>query len=197
MKPLLLLGCGGHAKSVIDVLEMNNEWKLIGLVGLPEQLGLEVLGYRVIGDDKDLPELKNQANHAFLAMGQLPSAKIRQKLATKIDNLGFHSPKIISPNAVISPNACIKAGTFVGHGAIINASATIGRHCIINSMSLIEHDAIVENYCHISTGAIVNGGLQIGAGSFIGSGAMLREGLNLPPNTIIHAGKRVMGWPLL
>ena len=33
--------------------------------------------------------------------------------------------------------------------------------------------------------------------SFIGSGAMIREELNLPPLTVIGAGKRVMGWPLL
>ena len=42
----------------------------------------------------------------------------------------------------------------------------------------------------------MNGGVCIGSGSFIGSGSMLREYLELPPRTIISAGKSVMGWPL-
>ena len=38
---------------------------------------------------------------------------------------------------------------------------------------------------------LINGGVN-GTSSFIGSGAVLREGLNLPPKTVISAGKRVM-----
>ena len=52
---------------------------------------------------------------------------------------------------------------------------------------------MIGDYCHVSTGAIVNGGVKIGASSFIGSGAVLREGIDLPPKTVISAGKRVMG----
>ena len=54
---------------------------------------------------------------------------------------------------------------------------------------------MISDYCHISTGALVNGGVKIGTASFVGSGAVLREGIRLPPHTVIGAGKRVMGWP--
>ena len=33
--PLLLIGCGGHARSLIDVVETSGRWHVLGLVGLP------------------------------------------------------------------------------------------------------------------------------------------------------------------
>ena len=34
MKQLLLIGCGGHARSLIELTESNDEWQIYGLVGL-------------------------------------------------------------------------------------------------------------------------------------------------------------------
>ena len=58
--PLLLIGCGGHARSLIDVVESSG-CHILGLVGLPEQVGEEVLGYPVLGCDQDLPSLRHSA----------------------------------------------------------------------------------------------------------------------------------------
>jgi sugar O-acyltransferase (sialic acid O-acetyltransferase NeuD family) len=196
-EPLLLIGCGGHARSLIDVVESSARWHVLGLVGLPEQVGEEVLGYPVLGCDQELPSLRQQCAHALLAVGQIGLSSQRQRLAAELKCLGFALPVVISGRAHVSPHAQLGSGTSVGHGVIVNAGATVGDHCILNSNSLIEHDAVISDYCHISTGALVNGGVKIGMGSFIGSGTVLREGLNLPPQTVISAGKRVMGWPML
>jgi sugar O-acyltransferase (sialic acid O-acetyltransferase NeuD family) len=197
MKPLLLIGCGGHARSLMDVIETAGEWRIHGLVGLPDQVGSEVLGRPVIGSDTDLPTLRDTCPAAVLAIGQLPNPELRQRLATRLKELGFHFPVLMSPHAVVSPHSRLGAGTVVGHGAIVNAGAIVGAHCILNSRALIDHDVRIGDHCHVSTGALVNGGVEIGNGSFVGSGAMLREGLQLPAGTVISAGKRVMGWPLL
>lgn len=196
MKPLLLLGCGGHARSLIDLIEAEGQWHIHGLVGLPEQVGSNVLGYPVIGADADLPFLRGACSAALLAIGQLPDSVPRQRLAVLLLQLGFHCPVMISPHAVVSRHAQLGAGTVVAHGAIVNAGAVVGAHCILNSRALIEHDVQLGDHCHVSTGALVNGGVSLGPGSFIGSGAMLREGLHLPSGTVISAGKRVMGWPM-
>jgi sugar O-acyltransferase (sialic acid O-acetyltransferase NeuD family) len=196
MKPLLLIGCGGHARSVIDLIESIGQWRIHGLMGLPEQVGSSVLGYSVIGSDADLPSLREYCPAAVLAIGQLPCPGPRQRLAAQLEQLGFQCPALISPHAVVSRHAHLGAGTTVGHGAIVNAGAEVGAHCILNSGALIEHDVQIGDHCHISTGALVNGGVRVGSGSFIGSGTMIREGLELPHQTAIGAGKRVMGWPL-
>ena len=197
MKPLLLLGCGGHARSLIDLIEAEGQWCIHGLVGLPEQVGANVPGYPVVGADEDLPNLRGTCTSAVLAIGQLPDPAPRKLLATLLEKLNFHCPVLISPHAVVGRHALLGAGTVVGHGAIVDAGAVVGSHCIPNTRALIEHDAQLGDHCHVSTGALVNGGVQLGSGCFIGSGAMLRDRLQLPAGTVISAGKRVMGWPLL
>lgn len=195
-EPLLLIGCGGHARSLIDVVESSGRWHVLGLVGLPEQVGKKLLGYSVLGSDQDLSLLRQQCAHALLAVGQIGLPSHRQRLASELERFAFSLPAVISGRAHVSRHVQLGSGTSVGHGVIVNAGASVGDYCILNSNALIEHDAVIGDYCHISTGALVNGGAMIGEGSFIGSGAVLREGLNLPPQTVISAGKRVMGWPM-
>lgn len=195
-EPLLLIGCGGHARSLIDVVESSSLWHVVGLVGLPEQVGEKVLGYPVVGSDHDLPSLRQQCDHALLAVGQIGLSNQRQQLVVRLMQCDFVLPVVISGLAHVSRHARLGLGTSVGHGAVVNAGVRVGDHCILNSNCLIEHDAVIGDYCHISTGTLVNGGVKIGHSSFIGSGVVLREGLDLPPQTLISAGKRVMGWPM-
>ena len=196
MKPLLLIGCGGHARSLIDLIESTSKWSIVGLVGLPGEVGSRVLGHPVIGSDIDFPKLRVRCESVILAVGQLPSPTLRKNLVAKLEHYQFQFPVLISPHAVVSRHTRLGPGTTIGHGAIINAGAVVGRHCIVNSSSLVEHDVAIGDYCHISTGALVNGSVRIGSGSFVGSGAVLREGLEFPPLTVISAGKRVMSWPV-
>ncbi len=195
-EPVLLIGCGGHARSLIDVVESSGHWHVLGLVGLPEQVGQEVLGYPVIGSDEDLPSLRQLCINALMAVGQIGLSTHRQRLAAELERLEFGLPVVISGHAHVSRHAQLGAGTSVGHGVIVNAGVNVGNYSILNSNALIEHDVLIGDYCHISTGALINGGVKIGDGSFIGSGAVLRQGLNLPVQTVISAGKRVMGWPI-
>lgn len=197
MKPILLIGCGGHARSLIELVESAGIWRIRGLVGLPDQVNTRVLNYQVIGCDADLAALRKKCPSAVLAIGQLPDPTARQRLSRRLDKHGFVYPVLVSPHAVVSRHARLGQGSTVGHGVIVNAATVVGDHCILNSRALIEHDVQIGSYCHISTGAIINGGVRIGSGSFIGSGSILREGLELPDNTVIGAGKRIMGWPLL
>lgn len=197
MKPIIIIGCGGHSRSLIELIESTAEWSIVGLVGLSEQVGRRVLGYPVIGTDCDLPVLRAKCDSVLLAIGQLPDPTQRQALVAELENHSFKFPTVVSPHAVVSKHATLSSGTTVGHGAIVNAGAVIGKHCILNTSSLIEHDAVIGEYCHVSTGALVNGGVRIGPGSFIGSGAIIRDGIKLPRNTVVSAGTRVMGWPLI
>ena len=195
MKPLLVVGCGGHSRSLIDLIESIGKWQICGLVGLPNQVGTRVLGYPVIGSDQDLPTLRVQYPAAVIGIGQIPEPTLRQRIAAELTDIGFQIPLMISPHAYVSPHAQLGVGTTVFHSVIVNAGAIVDSHCILNSRALIEHDVEIGSFCHISTGVLLNGGVSVGNGSFIGSGAMIREGLHLPPHTVIGAGKRVMGWP--
>ena len=57
MKKIILIGGGGHCKSVIDVIEQEAQFKIAGIVDKSELLGSKILGYQVIGNDFDLENL--------------------------------------------------------------------------------------------------------------------------------------------
>ena len=185
---LILFGPGGHAHSCIDVIEQLDSFMIAGLITAGEGLQNECMGYRIIGKDSDLPELAKQYEHALITVGQIESARVRQRIYDQALALGFKFPSIISPRAYVSPYAIVGGGTIVMHDAIVNANAKVGNNCIINTKALIEHDAIVADHCHISTGAIINGAASVGPGSFVGSGSVIKQGITLGSQCVVGMG---------
>ena len=196
MEKLLIIGCGGHCKSVIDIIEGQQKWNIIGLIGRKDEVGGKVFNHSIIGTDNDLSYLRKECKNSFVAIGQIGLDNLRKTLIQKLIKLDYAIPKLISKHSIVSSYSIIEMGCSVGHGALINAGAMIKSHTIINSNVTVEHDALIGSFCHLSPGVIINGGVTIGNNSFIGSGAIIREGIKIPPNTVISAGKRVMGWPL-
>ncbi len=185
---ILLIGAGGHARSCIDVIEQQGRFAIHGLVGTTGEVGRDVLGYPVLGDDAALGRLLADCPAALIAVGQIESPEVRIGLYRKVRDLGFQLPAIVSPTACVSRHAELGPGTIVMHGAVVNAGARIGENCIVNSQSLVEHDARVGPHCHLATRSVVNGGCSIGEGSFLGSASVLREGLTVGERCIIGMG---------
>lgn len=185
---MILIGAGGHAHACIDVIEQHGQFRIAGLVGMPEEMHTRHLGYSVIATDGDLRQLAKNYQYALIAVGQIQSPDSRVRLYRQAAELGFQLPVIIAPTAYVSRHARIGAGTIVMHGAIVNAGAKIGNNCIINSRALIEHEATVEDHCHISTGAILNGDVRVGAGGFVGSGCVIKEGISIGRGCLVGMG---------
>ena len=191
MKEIILIGCGGHCRSVIDVIEQEDKFKIAGLVDKSDPKTGSIFGYPIIGNDQDLEHLVCKYKYALIAVGQISSPKLRIDLFKMAKELGFVLPSIFSPRAYISRNATIGEGTVIMHDALVNANVRIGKNCIINSRALIEHDCEIKNHCHISTNTTINGGVVIGEGSFIGSGSTTKENIIVDANSFIKAGSVV------
>ena len=191
MKEIILIGGGGHCKSVIDVIEQEGKFQIIGIVDKPELLGVKVLGYPVIGNDSDLVDLSKKYRYALVTVGQIKSSSLRVKLFKLAVKVGLTMPNVISPRAYVSKHAMIGQGTVIMHDALVNANAKIGENCIINSKALIEHDAIIEDFCHIATNAVINGAAIVRQGSFLGSGVITKQGVKVEKNSFIKAGSLV------
>ena len=175
MENIVLVGGGGHCKSVIDVIEQENKYKIVGIIDIEENIGNSVLGYKIIGCDSDLKTLFKTCKNAVVTVGQIGSNDLRVTLFEKLENIGYNLPIIISPLAYLSKHAKLQKGTVVMHNALINANTTIGKNCIINTNALIEHDCTIGDNCHIATAAVVNGGVIIKNNTFFGSNATSKE----------------------
>ena len=192
MKEIILIGGGGHCKSVIDVIDREGKFEIVGIVDKPDLLGSQVLGYAVIGNDSDLSSLVKRCQYALITVGQIKTPELRIKLFNLATEVGFILPSIISPRAYISKHAIVGRGTIIMHDALINANANIGENCIINTKALIEHDVIIENHCHISTGSIINGGTIIRNNTFFGSNSVAKENIIVKKQSVIGGGVAVM-----
>ena len=191
MKPLILVGGGGHCHSCIDVIEAAGIYQIAGVVQ-PEISSDLVLGYPIVGNDNDLPRLLENSESALVTVGQVKNPAIRIRLFNFLKELGAELAVVVSPNAHFSRHSVMGEGSIVMHGAIVNANVQIGRNCIVNSQALVEHDVVINDHCHISTGALINGNVTIGRGSFVGSGAVIKEGVKVGENAVIGAGQDVL-----
>ena len=191
MKEIILIGGGGHCRSVIDVIEQEGNFKIVGIIDKADLIGTDVLGYPVIGSDLDIQNLAKKYSNALVTIGQIKSSEKRVKMYNLVRKSGFTMPSIFSPRAYISKHALIGSGVVIMHDALINANVSIGNNTIINSKALIEHDSMIGDHCHISTNATINGGVIVESKCFIGSGSVLRESISIKQNSFIKAGSLI------
>ncbi len=186
MKYLILIGGGGHCKSVIEAAESAG-YQILGVLDMPEDVGKEILSTKVIGTDDDLPSYVDKAEFV-ITVGFIMNPATRIKLYNRVKEVGGKLATIIASTAYVSKYAEIGEGTVVMHHAFVNAGAKIGNNVILNTFSNIEHDAIIGDQCHISTGVMVNGDCKVGNNVFIGSQSVLANGITIDDDIILGGG---------
>ena len=189
MKALVLVGGGGHCKSVIDVAESAG-YNILGVLDTPENVGKQVLAYSVIGTDDDIPQYVDKAEFV-ITVGFIKNHTTRIKLYNKVKEAGGKLATVIASTAHVSKYSTIGEGTVIMHQAFVNAGAQIGANCIINTFCNIEYDAQIGDQCHISTGTMVNGDCKVGDRCFIGSQSVLANGISVGDDIIVGAGSLV------
>ena len=187
--PLILIGGGGHCKSVIEAAESAG-YQILGVLDVPDEVGKGILSTKVIGTDDDISSLVNKAEFV-ITVGFIKNPAIRIKLFNRVKEAGGKLATIIASTAYVSKYATIGEGTVVMHHAFVNAGAKIGENVILNTFTNIEHDAEISDQCHISTGTMVNGDCKVGKNCFIGSQSVLANGITIGDDIIVGAGSLV------
>jgi sugar O-acyltransferase (sialic acid O-acetyltransferase NeuD family) len=190
-RQLIMVGGGGHCRSLIEVAESAG-YAVLGVLDLPENVGKEFLSTQVIGTDDDIPAYVDQAEFV-IAVGSIKDPSTRIRLFEQVKAAGGKLATVVASTARVSKYAMLGEGTVVMHHALVNAGAKVGSNVILNSFADIEHDSVIGDHCHVSTGAIVNGGCRVGSACFVGSGAVLVQGINIGEGIVIGAGSLVVG----
>ena len=189
MKPLILVGGGGHCKSVIEAAESAG-YQILGVLDMPEEVGKKVLSTKVIGTDDDIPYYADKAEFV-ITVGFILNPSTRIKLYQKVKEAGGTMATIIASTAYVSKYATIGEGTVVMHHVFVNAGSQVGKNVILNTFTNIEHDAVVGDQCHISTGTMINGDCKVGNNVFIGSQSVLANGITVGNDIVVGAGSLV------
>ena len=187
----VILGAGGHAKVIVEILRgARPDLRLVGVLGR-EPVGPPVLGLPVLGDDRELARLGREGVRcAFVAIG---NNRLREQLCARLREEGFELLQAISPAAFISPSARLGGGVAVMAGAVIQAEAVLGEATIINTGATVDHDCLLGPAVHLGPGVAVAGEVQIGARALIGVGASVVPRVRIGHDTVVGAGACVTG----
>src|SRR5258708_9742211 len=189
---IVVIGCSGHARVVVDILHQNL-CEVVGLLDTYKSIANEVLGHQVLGSDEDLSALvsANICDSVIVAIGDNWT---RDRMVRRIRELvpGIRFVSAIHPSAQIARDVSIRQGTVIMAGVVVNTGCDIREFCILNTRSVLDHDSIMEQFSSLAPGAITGGGVRIGAFSAIAIGAVISHSIRIGEKTVIGAGATVV-----
>jgi UDP-N-acetylbacillosamine N-acetyltransferase len=177
-----IIGCGGHARSVADILIHVSKEVAIVFIDKNAREGETIFNFP-IWKEKDFLS----TDRAFVALGNN-----EERNTFIIQNPQLNYISIISKTAHIGIESNVREGAFIGHNAHIGPQSAIGSHCIINNGAIVEHEVSVGNYCHIGPNATISGRSSIGDLVFLGVGSTVIDGISICSNVIIGAGSTIV-----
>lgn len=196
MKKVVILGCGGHCRVLLDSIRRMGDENLkieCFLDANKDIWGEKVEDAEVKGGDELLPEIKKSGIDYFIVgLGGIGNCYPRANLFNIGLSFGLKPLTIVDPTAIISKNVQICQGAQILAGAIVNTGAIIGENSIVNSGAIVEHDCKVGNNVHIAPGVSLSGNVEIGDLSHIGTGATIIQGIKIGKNSIVGAGSTVI-----
>lgn len=194
MKDLVIIGAGGHAREVLDVVDAINEvtptFNVVGFVVESEyyEAGEVLHDVPVVGD---LAWLGSRAQSVSIVVG-IGDPATRRRIVARTDALGVRGATLVHPAAVTTRWMDIGEGAILTAGCILTNEIEIGRHAHVNRCCTVGHDTVIGDFATLSPGACVSGSVSIGEGVFVGTGANIVEKTALGEWCRVGAGSTVI-----
>jgi sugar O-acyltransferase (sialic acid O-acetyltransferase NeuD family) len=179
IQPIYLIGAGGHAKVVADILIASGCPPTAVLDDDPKQATL--LGLSVFSTATP----PSPDGRVIVAIGD---NYVRERITLRYNQFGT----AIHPSAQIGRDVEIGDGSVIMAGAVINPGSRIGRHCIVNTRASVDHDCVLEDFAHVAPGATLGGRVRVGRGTMVSLGASVIHGLVIGEYTVVGAGAIVV-----
>lgn len=188
MEEIIIVGFGGHAKSLTDSIVRQGKYHVYGYTDVHKSS----ISYNYLGTDDVLQEIYDSGiKNAAIGIGYLGKGRRREEIFDRLKSIGYFLPVIVDPSAIISSSTVLEEGTFIGKNCILNTETYIGKSCIINTGAIVEHETNVSDFSHVSIGTILCGNVSVGRGAFIGANATIIQCRSVEAYSIVPAGATV------
>ena len=190
MDKIVIIGYGGHAKSIRDSIISGGKFEIVGYTDVEDKRDSSLT---YLGSDSILPDLiEKGVRFAAMGIGYLGKSDVRDVIYRSAKAVGLVFPPIIDPSAIVSGDVQIGEGTFIGKCAVVNTHTCIGKLCIINTASVLEHDNDIGDFTHIAVGATLCGNVSVDNHCLIGANATVIQGIQIGEKSIVGAGAVVI-----
>lgn len=197
MKKIIILGTGGNAIDIIDIIDDINEfegttqYECIGLLDDEKtSWGKTYNGFTVLGP----LENADTFHSTYFINGIGNSQNFWEKdtiiAKTRVSLNKFET--IIHPKASVSNTAKIGTGVVIFPNVTIANSVTIGNHVTIYPNAVISHDVVIGDYSIITSGVCISGGVKIGSLCYLGTNSSIKENLMINKYALIGMGSVVL-----
>lgn len=187
-KPLVLIGGGGHASVLADIL-LGQGRDILAVISPKDVSSRNVFsGILHLNNDYDVRRFPSNEVLLVNGIGAVPRSSFRERISQYFLELGYKFETVISSKAMVSEHAMIKSGVQVLPGASVQTGAIICDHSIINTGAVVEHDCDIGAYCHIAPNATVCGGVRVEDNVYIGANSTVLQGLKLERSSVVGAG---------
>ena len=187
---VFVYGAGGHAKVVLNILDLMYVEVAAVLDDREELDGHTLLGHTILFAPEALPDMQWKGiTNGVVAIG---NNRVRAQIAENLREMGFSLLTAVHPTAIIDPSVLIGEGTMVMAGVIINNSAIIGENVILNTGCTIDHDCRIGDHVHISPGVHLGGCVTIGDYTQVGIGASVLPNVHIGERVIVGGGAAVI-----
>lgn len=202
---VLLYGGGGHAKSLIELIQLLQGYSIVGIIDDGLKAGTPILDTSVLGPAEILPELFEQGVRlAVNAVGGVGDVMSRVRVFRRLIEAGFIFPTLVHPTAFVERSARLEAGVQIFPHAYVGSEAHVGFGSIVNTGAVVSHDCQLGRYVNVAPSTSLAGGVTLGAavligmsvtvnlsvavgnGARIGNSAVIKA--DVPPGQLVRAG---------
>ncbi len=192
MTRVLILGAGGHAQVVADVLwAMHQAGHNVEVVGFlddaPHLQGQRLLGWPVLGPLSARAQFPHDA--VVVAIGD---NRTRARLHQALQAAGETFFRAVHPRAVLARDVQLGPGVMIMAGVVVNSGAVIGEGVILNTGCTVDHHNCIAPFAHIAPGVHLAGEVTVGEGALIGVGASVIPGITVGSWAVVGAGAAVV-----
>jgi len=187
----LMIGGGGHAASLADILLKQNK-QLVGVVAPSITAGQGIFsGVEHFLNDDDILQFSTSEVILVNGIGAMPNQPLREIIYKRFKKLGYTFATVIADSALVSDYSVLADGAQVMNNVVINIGSKIGENSIINTSVSVDHDCLIGAHCHIAPGATLSGQVKVESNVHIATGVNIINNITIGAESIIGVGANI------
>lgn len=191
MKKLIIVGASGFGREVVkyidDINAVTPTWEIVGFID-DNEMALDGYScdYKVIGSIKGWQPKEDEW---FLCGLAFP--KVKRLVVEALVAKGAKFAQIIHPTAMVHKHCKIGEGTVITPNSVISANACVGDYVSVLG-SNVAHDATVGNWSTLSGKCALNGHVEVGEMVYMGCGVLVAPSKRIGDNATVGIGSVVV-----
>jgi sugar O-acyltransferase (sialic acid O-acetyltransferase NeuD family) len=190
-RPLIILGTGGNAYDVLDIVDAMNadgatSWEVTGFLDDARAAGTEHLGLPVLGRLSEAPRFVRE--WFINAIGSDASFAKRPQIISSTGLSVDRFATLVHPSASISSRAQLGRGVYANSGVSVAGNVTVGDHVALGPGCIVGHDSTIGDFSMLAPAAVISGFVRVGTACYAGAGALVKQRVTIGDRALIGMG---------